>query len=154
MRATAFLVRWQGGWVWREYLEAPFRIETCQGQPGDGEEVIARADAEILSYGLGQTEITVGLDLPAGFPRPGIDWKVGDEVFVDGAWREVKSLTYVVDDATGRLNVTPQFGALLDGPEERVDRTIGAIGALSKGTSKQARPVQLLRNRDPRGSGT
>lgn len=154
MRATAFLVRWQGGWLWREYLEAPFRIETCQGQPGDSEEVIARADAEILNYGLGQTEITVGLDLPADFPVPGVDWKVGDEVFVDGAWREVESMTFVLDNDTGRVTVTPQFGDILDEDVDRIAQTIRSIGGLSQGTSKTARPVQLPRSRDPRGSGT
>jgi hypothetical protein len=142
MRATAILARWQGGWAWAADDSAPLRIEICQGHAGDDGEVLRKTTAELVTYSLGQTQITVGLAQPYPTdPIPGKDWTVGDEVFVDGAWREVEALACQVDDSTGRVTVVPQFGVVLDEPSERIDRTLGSIGGLSGGTSHLARPV-------------
>jgi hypothetical protein len=142
MRATAILVRWQGGWRW--VGDPSLRIEICQGHAGDSSEVIRKAQQELVTYEDGQTEITVGVDPAAGDPVPGVDWVEGDEVFVDGAWREVEALTLTLDDQTGRWTAVPQFGVVLDMPEQRIDRTLKSIGGLNSGTSHLARPVGSL----------
>lgn len=144
MRGTSILTRSQNGWLWVNGDDDPNRIEMCQGQPGDTDEVVQRATAEIGTYGQGQVQITVGMNPAAGDPIAGVDWKVGDKVYVDGALRVVTALTLTVDDATGRVTPVPQFGTIMDSPSERIDRTIRSIGALSAGTSKIARPVQSL----------
>lgn len=141
MRATAILVRWSGGWRWVEDddPEGP-RIETCQGHSGDSREVLRKAQAEVRTYRYGQTQITVGV-------RPGVlDGIIeGDPVHVDGAWRELEAVTATLDDQTGLWNDVPQFGTVLDDDaEERMDRTLRAIGGLNQGTSHIARPVAPL----------
>lgn len=143
MRFTAILVRWQDGWRWVESAEEP-RIETCQGHSGDGAEVIHKASAELATYKFGQTEITVGIDPAAGDPVPGMDWTVGDEVEVDGSFREVETLTVTIDDDTGRVSAVPQFGDIIDSPAERVDQNLAAIGGLNKGSTHLGRPVDSL----------
>lgn len=142
MRATAILVRWQGGYRWVADSGAPLRIEIAQGHSGDSSEVIAKATAEVNTYSDGQTEITVGVDPETGDPVWGEDIDVGDEVFVDGGWREIEAYAASVDDDTGRVvGIIPQFGVVLDEPDERIARTFRAIGGLNQGTSHLARPV-------------
>lgn len=143
MRGTAILVRWKGGWRWVIAI-ADLRIELCQGHAGDSAEVVRKAEAELDTYGDGQSQITVGIDPAQGDPVPGKDWKVGDEVYVDGAWRVVVALANRVDDSTGRITPVPQFGTVLDEPEERIARTLRNIGGLNGGTSHLARPVDSL----------
>lgn len=147
MRATAILVRYEGGWQWVEMDSPPsIQIETCQGQSGDTREAITKAEAELATYSGGQTEYTAAIDMEAADLKPGEDWFAGDTLTVDGVDLVVQRITYAVDNDTGRINAVPQFGALLDSPVDRVDQTIRSIGALSKGTSKLARPVQGLPN--------
>lgn len=153
MRATAILVRWSGGWRWRASVNTP-RIEICQGHAGDGVEVLRKADAELDTYKAGQSELTVGIDPATGDPIPGLDWREGDEVFVDGSWRVVVALTSTLDDATGRWVSVPQFGTVLDVPQERIARTLRAIGGLNQGTSHIARPIESLRPPGIRPEGT
>lgn len=143
MRANAILVRWQGGWRWVQDVTG-LRIEISQGHSGDSSEVLRKADAEVDTYKAGQTEITVGIDPAIGDPVPSLDWIEGDELNVDGAWREVEALTSTLDDETGRWTDVPQFGVVLDMPEQRIDRTLGAIGGLNRGTSHLTRPVASI----------
>jgi hypothetical protein len=141
MRATAIWVRWQGGWRYLADAAAPLVIQVSQGHSGDGSEVVRKAEAELNTYGQGQTELTVGIDPAVGDPVPGVDWIEGDEVNVDGAWRETEALTLALDDSTGRWVAVPQFGTVLDVPEQRISRTLRNIGGLNQGTSHLARPV-------------
>lgn len=144
MRATAVLVRWSGGYTWVADETRPLRIEIAQGHSGDSSEVIAKAQAEVTTYKNGQTEITVGIDPPAGDPVWGEDLDVGDEVFVDGTWREIEAYAVSIDDDTGRKTIVPQFGSVLDAPDERIARTFRNLGGLNAGTSHIARPVASL----------
>lgn len=143
MRANAILVRWKGGWRWVTDVSG-VRIEISQGHAGDSAEVIHKANREVDTYKAGQSQVTVGIDVPAGDPVPSVDWIEGDEVHVDGSWQEVEALTCTLDDETGRWVDVPQFGTVLDAPEERIDRTLASIGGLNKGTSHIARPVASL----------
>lgn len=143
MRATAVWVRWQGGWAYIDSEVTP-GIEMCQGHSGDSAEVVRKAEAELDTYGQGQSEITVGIDVPAGDPVPSVDWIEGDEVHVDGAWREVEALTCTMDDETGRWTDVPQFGTVLDDAPERIARTFRNLGGLNGGTSHIARPVATI----------
>lgn len=142
MRATAGLFRWQQGWHAIDSDEEP-GIEICQGHSGDSSEILHKAVAEIATYKFGQTEITVGIDVPPGDPVPGVDWTAGDELDVTGAGSgiECEALTMSLDDQTGRWTDMPQFGAILDAPEKRIDRTLKSIGGITGGTSHLARPV-------------
>lgn len=144
MRATAILIRWKNGWRWVDADAQPLRIEISQGHSGDSAEVIHKALAELDTYANGQTEITVGINPAVGDPVPSIDWIEGDELHVDGAWREVAALTSTLDDETGRWVDVPQFGVVLDAPEQRIDRTLQNIGGLNKGTSRLTRPVASI----------
>lgn len=144
MRATAVLVRWQGGWRWVDDDAAPLRIEVCQGHAGDSAEIVKKAQAELSTYSAGQTEITIGYDPADGDPVLGLDFDAADEVMVDGAWREIVVATYAVDDDTGRIVAVPQFGDILDMPDVRIARTLRSIGGLNSGTSHLARPVLSL----------
>lgn len=152
MRANQVLVRWQDGWTWVESATFP-RIEICQGQAGDSEEVVKKANAELVRYMAGETELTVGLDLLPSDPVPGIDWIEGDEVEVgaEGTF-EVEAMTFTMDDATGRVAVVPQFGSVLDASSDRISRSISAIGGLTGGTSRLARPIATLANPNLRPS--
>lgn len=141
MRFSADLVRYEGGWQWVVNEAAPLRIETCQGHAGDTAEIIRKAEAELVTYSYGQTEITVGIDPSEVDPIPGIDWGAADELYVDGDWREAVSLDLKFDDATSRVDAVPQFGTVLDAPAERVDRQLRSLGGLNGGTSHLARPV-------------
>lgn len=138
MRANADLVKWQGGWRWVNTAET-IRIEMFQTHSGDAAEVLAKATAELETYRDGQTEITVAVD------TPGIEWGTdlieGDEVNVDGAWREIEAYTSQRDNATGKWVDVPQFGVLLDPPEQRIQRTLRGIGGLNGGTSHLTRPA-------------
>lgn len=144
MRATAILVRWQGGYRWVASSSAPLRIEIAQGHSGDSAEIVAKATAEVGTYENGQTEITVGVDPPAGDPLWGEDVIEGDEVLVDGSFREVEAFTVSIDDATGRKSIVPQFGTVLDEPTERIARTFRNLGGFNGGTSHLARPVATI----------
>jgi hypothetical protein len=143
VRANAILVRWKGGWRWVDDVVG-LRIEISQGHAGDSSEVVRKAQAELDTYSAGQTQVTVGIDVPPGGPVPSVDWIEGDEVHVDGAWQEVEALTCSMSDETGRWTDIPQFGTVLDDPEERIARTVRNIGGLNGGTSHVARPVQTI----------
>lgn len=140
MRATAILGEGSEFDVLAVDGTAPIRIEIAQSHSGDVEEVQRKVNAELATYKDGQTEITVGIDPAVGDPVPSLDWSVGDEVFVDGAWRVVVALTCTLDDESGRWTDVPRFGVVLDQPHERIDRTLAAIGGLNKGTSHLTRP--------------
>lgn len=139
MRATAILVRWKGGWRWRAAVLPPLRIETSQGHAGDSSEVIRKADAELDTYANGQSQVTLGV-------APGsLDGLIeGDEVHADGAWQEIAAFTATLDDSTGRWTDIPQFGTVLDEPEQRISRTLRSIGGLNQGTSHLARPTATI----------
>lgn len=143
MRATAILGKDQRGWIWRASVLAPLRIETSQQHSGDRTQVIHKLDAELGTYSAGQTEITVGIDPAEGDPVPGVDWIEGDELNVDGSWREVEAVALTLDDESGRWVPVPQFGSILDEPDQRVDRTLQGIGGMNGGTSHLTRPVSL-----------
>lgn len=142
MRANADLVKWQGGWRWVNTAET-LRIEMSQGHSGDATDVVRKAEAELETYRDGQAEITVAVDELGGVVW-GDDLVEGDEVFVDGLWREIEGFTAQRDDATGKWSVVPQFGVILDAPEHRVQRTLRGIGGLNGGTSHLARPVASI----------
>lgn len=145
MRATAILVRYQSGYRWVADATRPLRIEIAQGHSGDSAEVVAKATAELSTYKNGQTEITVGVDPPVGDPVWGEDLREGDEVLVDGSWREIEAYTATIDDDTGRVvGIVPQFGQVLDSPPERISRVFRNIGGLNSGTSHLARPVATI----------
>lgn len=135
MRTNAILVRWKGGWRWVDDVDGP-RIETSQGHAGDSAEVVHKANAELDTYKAGQSQLTVGI-------APGALTGIieGDEVHVDGAWQEVEAFAATLNDKTGQWLDVPQFGTVLDEPEQRVDRTLRNIGGLNQGTSHIARPV-------------
>lgn len=143
MRATADLVRWQDGW---RYIDsgADLGIEIAQGHSGDGPEVIRKAQAELATYGAGQTELTVGIRPLATDPVPGVDWIEGDELHIDGAWREAEALTSTWSDQTDQWDDVPQFGTVLDTPEDRIGQAFKGIGGLNGGTSHLARPVASI----------
>lgn len=142
MRATAILVRWQGGWKWVVPVSGTrLSIEICEGQSGDSAETIHKARAELRTYQDGQVEMTVGIDPALGDPVPGKDWTAGDQVVIDGGYDEVVALTMTLNDATGRWSAVPQFGTRLDHPDQRIDRTLKSIGGIVGGTSHLARPV-------------
>lgn len=145
MRASSNLVKWQDGWyrVEGDPGSGP-NIEICQAHAGDLGEVINKATAEVETYQAGQQETTAVVDMLSTDPVLGVDVVVGDEVFIDGSWQRIVALTFTFDNDTGKMDVVPQFGTILDSPQERLDRTLAAIGGLSKGTSETARPVQTL----------
>lgn len=136
MRATAIIGEGSDFDVLVEDETAPIGIVIAQSHSGDVEEVTRKVNAELNTYKNGQTEITVGV-------APGsLDGLIeGDEANVDGAWREIEAFTASLDDATGQWTDVPQFGVVLDEPAQRIDRTLGAIGGLNKGTSHLTRPV-------------
>lgn len=139
MRATAIWVRWKGGWRYVADGAAPLVIMMAQGHAGDSREVVLKAQAELGTYGAGQTQVTVGV--AAG----SLDGLVeGDEVFVDGAWQEIEAFAATLNDSTGQWMDVPQFGTVLDEPEERIARTLGALGGLAHGSSHTARPVASI----------
>lgn len=144
MRTTAILVRWKGGWRWRAATLPPLRIEVSQGHAGDSSEVIYKADAELDTYANGQSQITLGIKVADGDPVPGLAWAEGDELLADGSWQEVAALTSTFDDATGQWTDIPQFGTILDEPEQRISRTLRNIGGLNQGTSHLARPTATI----------
>lgn len=141
MRCTAILARGQFGWIDRSASLPALRIETAQGHSGDRDEVIRKVDAELDTYATGQTEITVAVDEGSG-PVWGDDLIEGDEVLVDGAWREIEAFT--LQKADQRWALVPQFGDVLDAPEDRIRRTLRGIGGLNGGTSRLARPVATI----------
>lgn len=142
MRATAIVGEGSEFDVIVEDEDAPIRIEIAQTHSGDRTEVTRKIQAELSTYKDGQTEITVGV-------APGsLDGLIeGDEVNVDGAWREMETFAATLDDATGKWTDVPQFGVVLDEPAKRIDRVHGAIGGLNKGTSHLTRPP--LRSEQP-----
>jgi len=144
VRTTAILVRWQRGWSWVDINDPDLRIEISQGHSGDGPEIVRKATAELATYGEGQTEITVGIDPDADDPVPLVDYIEGDELHVDGAWRELAAMASTFNDATGQWTDIPQFGTVLDDPELRIDRTFRNLGGLNGGTSHLARPVATV----------
>lgn len=143
MRANAILVRWQGGWRWVTDVSG-LRIEIFQGHAGDGAEIVRKGQAELVTFGAGQSQLVVGIDVLPTEPVPSVDWIEGDEVHVDGSWQEVEALTCRLDDETGRWVDVPVFGTILDDPPQRIARTLRNIGGLNQGTSHIARPVASL----------
>lgn len=154
MRTNQILVRWQGGWRWVGSANSP-RIEVCQGHAGDSDEVIRKAQAELVTYRTGQTELTVALaSAESGDPVPGEDWKEGDTVEVgDYGDLEVEAITFTLGE-DGRVVAVPQFGAILDSSTDRISRSISALGGLTGGTSKTARPVPTVVNPNLRPTQT
>lgn len=145
MRFTGVWARWQGGWLYIADDDAPVVIQTSQGHSGDRAEVIHKVTAELATYGDGQTEITVGIDPTEDDPIPGVDWREGHEVNVDGhGWVDTEALACFRDDSTGRWRVVPQFGTVLDAPSQRIDRTLRSVGGVNRGTSHLARPTATL----------
>lgn len=144
MRATVVLIKWQDGYAEAGPANANLRIEIFQGQAGDRDEAILKAEADLGLYGLGQTEITVGAAMLETDPVPGVDLIPGNEITVDGADREIETWTMTLDDESNQWVDVPQFGQILDGPTERIDRMIGSYGGLTKGTSKTARPTSSI----------
>lgn len=138
---TDVLVRHKNGWTMVRKADADVRKAVTQGHPGDTPEAVRRARAEVATYGTGQTELTLGIDVTDADPTPGIDWAEGDEVNADNAWREVEAWSFSIADDTGRWTDMPQFGTLFDTPQQRFNRAVKHIGGLTAGTSKLARPI-------------
>jgi hypothetical protein len=154
VRATAIWGKYQDGWL---YLEddssgAEPVIMVAQGHAGDRAEVLRKMAAELVTYGQGQVEITAGIDPEPTDPVPGVDWIEGDSKTIDGEVREVEALTLTLDDSTGRWIPVPQFGTVLDIPEERIDRSFKNLGGLTGGTSHLTRPIVLMPRPDTRPS--
>lgn len=151
MRATAVLAKGEFGWLFVSSDRFP-RIEIQQDHAGDRSEVVHKVNQELVTYRDGQSQITVGIDVPPGDPVPGVDWTAGDEVEVDGSFQEVEALTSRWDDVTGRWVDVPQFGSILDEPDERIARNFRSLGGVNGGTSHLARPsgeVPRASNRPP-----
>lgn len=142
MRVTAIWGKGEFGWVYIASDRTPV-IQAQQDHAGDLSEVTRKINQELLTYRDGQTEITVGIDPPATDPVPTMDWTVGDEVYVDGAWREVVAITSALDNDTGRWVDVPQFGTVLDTPDQRIVQNFRAVGGVNGGTSHLARPAQV-----------
>lgn len=142
-RFTDILIDWKGGWRGTRKASADVRWEVCQTHPGDIAQVLRRAHAELLTYGNGQVEHTVGVDIPEGDPVPGIDYLEGSRVDVDGSTLTLEAFTFTLDDDTGRWVDVPQFGTVFDTPSDRMARAVGSIGGLTAGTSKLARPRDI-----------
>lgn len=156
-RFTDILIDWKGGWRGVRTANVPVRWEVCQTHPGDAAQVLRRARAELVTYGLGQVEHTVGVDIPPGDPIPGIDYLEGSDVDVDGTDLTLEAVTFTLDDDTGRWTDVPQFGSVFDTPQARMARAVGAVGGLTAGTSRLARPRDVTPppdvRPDPGGSG-
>lgn len=142
MRLTAVWGKWEGGWIHVASDRTPV-IEAQQDHAGDLAEVAHKIEQELYTYRDGQTEISVGVEVPDGGAVPGIDWTAGYEVDVDGATREVEALAMTLRDPAGIWGDVPRFGTILDTPDDRIIRNFRAIGGLNGGTSRLTRPAQI-----------
>lgn len=154
---TDLLVSWPGGWHHEALDDAPIGMEQTIGFTANTLAEIRRLSrAELATYGTGEEEITVRTDPGLTGPKAGYDYRVGQEVLVDGVLRVVEAIAVERSDETGRLRRVPKFGTIFDTPARRAQRVAERhqIGALN-GTSKLATPVASIPGRevDPSGGG-
>ena len=147
-RPNALLVSWQGGWFWRDLVDeiaaSGLRIEE-RFDAGNARTVSAaqrEADAQLSAYALGQTEISVAVDPSGDGDVPGLDYRIGDSVTVDGAQRRTVGTAGRWSSGTRRKAYEPTFGQMIEDPDRRTMRTLQKmVPGSGGGTFRQASPV-------------